>query len=139
MVVPENMLRSIECLAQNLFISPPSLSQTAVLPVFDCFEELDENVVKYAESRDLLLTELPRAGIENLAPSDGAFYIYADVSHLTDDSTAFCRRLLLEAGVAITPGVDFDNARGQSFIRICYAGSTDDIARATLRLREWLA
>ncbi len=139
MVTPENMLRSVECLAQNLFISPPSLSQIAALPVFDCFEELDENVAKYAESRELLLNELPRAGMERLAPSDGAFYIYADVSHLTDDSKAFCRRLLLETGVAITPGVDFDNARGQSCIRICYAGSTDEISRATLRLKEWLA
>ena len=86
-----------------------SLSQIAALPVFDCFEELDENVAKYAESRELLLNELPRTGMERLAPSDGAFYIYADVSHLTDDSKAFCRRLLLETGVAITPGVDFDN------------------------------
>ena len=137
--MPENMLRSVECLAQNLFICPPSISQTAVLPVFDCHEELDANVARYAENRDLLLNELPRAGLESLAPADGAFYIYADISHLTDDSTAFCSRLLSETGVAITPGVDFDNASGHSFIRICYAGSTDDIARATLRLRAWLA
>ena len=139
MVVPENMLRSVECLAQNLFIAPPSLSQIAVLQVFDCFDELDENVARYAVNRDLLLTELPRAGIDSLAPSDGAFYMYADVSHLTDDSKGFCRRLLAETGVAITPGSDFDNARGQSFIRICYAGATDDIARAALRLKEWLS
>ena len=139
MVVPENMLRSVECLAQNLFISPPSLSQTAVLPVFDCFEELDENVARYAVSRDLLLNELPRSGIECLAPSDGAFYIYADVSHLTDDSTVFCRRLLAETGIAITPGADFDDARGQCFVRICYAGLTKDISRAALRLKEWLS
>ena len=138
MVVPENMLRSIECLAQNLFISPPSLSQNAVLEVFDCFDELDENVARYAVNRDLLLTELPRAGIDSLAPSDGAFYIYADVSHLTDDSTEFCRRLLAETGVAVTPGADFDNARGRSFIRVCYAGGTDDISVAALRLKEWL-
>ena len=138
MVVPENMLRAVECLAQNLFISPPSLSQTAVLEVFDCFDELDENVARYAVNRDLLLTELPRAGLDSLAPSDGAFYIYADVSHLTDDSTNFCRLLLAETGVAITPGADFDNARGQSFIRMCYAGETDDIAGAASRLKDWL-
>ena len=138
MVVPENMLRAVECLAQNLFISPPSLSQTAVLEVFDCFDELDENVARYAVNRDLLLTELSRAGMDSLAPSDGAFYIYADVSHLTDDSTNFCRLLLAETGVAITPGADFDNARGQSFIRMCYAGETDDIAGAASRLKDWL-
>ncbi len=139
MVVPENMLRPVECLAQNLFISPPSLSQTAVLEVFDCFDELNENVARYAVNRDLLLTELPRVGLDSMAPSDGAFYIYVDVSHLTDDSTEFCRRLLAETGVAITPGVDFDNARGRSFIRICYAGATDDISKAMLRLNEWLS
>ncbi|MDG2033569.1 MAG: aminotransferase class I/II-fold pyridoxal phosphate-dependent enzyme [Rhodospirillales bacterium] len=139
MVVPENMLRAVECLAQNLFISPPSLSQTAVLEVFDCFDELDENVARYAVNRNLLLTELPRAGIDSLAPSDGAFYIYADVSHLTDDSTKFCRRLLAETGVAITPGADFDNASGQSFIRMCYAGEADDIAGAASRLKDWLS
>ena len=138
MVVPENMLRAVECLAQNLFISPPSLSQTAVLEVFDCFDELEENVARYAMNRDLLLAELPRAGMNSLAPSDGAFYIYADVSHLTDDSTNFCRLLLAETGVAITPGADFDNARGQSFIRMCYAGETDDIAGAASRLKDWL-
>ncbi len=139
MVVPENILRAVECLAQNMFISPPSLSQTAVLEVFDCFGELDENVARYAVNRDLLLNELPSAGIDNLAPSDGAFYIYADVSHLTDDSTEFCRRLLAETGVAITPGADFDSAQGQSSIRMCYAGAADDITRAASRLKDWLS
>ena len=139
MIVPSDLLRAVECLGQNIFISPPTVSQVAGVAAFDCADELEENVRRYAANRAMLLEELPKAGLQHLASSDGAFYIYADVSHLTDDSTAFCRRLLAETGIAITPGADFDNERGQSSIRICYAGSTDDIARATLRLREWLA
>ena len=138
MVAPESMLRSIECLSQNLFISPPSLAQAAVLDVFDCFDELNENVAKYSENRNLLLKELPRAGLESFAPSDGAFYIYADVSHLTNDSNEFCRRLLAETGIAITPGIDFDNVRGHNFIRICYSGDTEEVAKAMLRFKDWL-
>ncbi len=138
MVVPKNMLRSVECLAQNLFISPPSLSQAAVLAVFDCFDELNENVARYAANRELLLNELPEAGLPNFAPSDGAFYIYADVSHLTNDSPDFCNRLLQDTGVAITPGVDFDRARGNAFVRLCFAGSTADIETAAARLKDWI-
>jgi len=139
MVVPENTLRAVECLAQNLFISPPSLSQEAVLAVFDCFDELDDNVARYSANRELLLNELPRAGLSNFAPSDGAFYIYADVSHLTNDSPAFCSRMLSETGVAITPGVDFDRDRGNAYVRLCYAGSTDDMKSAADRIKDWLS
>src|SRR5690606_37606239 len=100
MVVPEDLLRAVECLAQNLFISPPTLSQYAAVAAFDCRDELDRNVARYAANRELLLNDLPRAGFTRLAPADGAFYIYAEIAHLTNDSEAFCRRMLAETGVA---------------------------------------
>src|SRR5262249_22249176 len=92
MVVPPDMLRAIECLAQNLFISPPALAQHAAIAAFDCHDELQANVARYAENRALLLEELPRAGIDKFAPADGAFYLYADIAGLTNDSVAFCQR-----------------------------------------------
>jgi len=137
MVAPDDMLRAVECLAQNLSVSPPSLSQHAAIAAFDCLPELDAHVRRYAENRALLLHELPKAGLERFAPSDGAFYLYADVAHLTNDSEGFCRRLLHETGVALTPGIDFDPARGRSTLRLCYAGSTDAIAEAVRRLKSW--
>jgi aspartate/methionine/tyrosine aminotransferase len=138
MVLPEDLLRSVECLAQNLFVAPPTLSQRAALAVFDCVDELDANVARYARNRSLLLSELPRAGFRKIAPPDGAFYIYADVAHLTNDSSEFCRRMLNETGVAATPGIDFDPARGNRTLRFCYAGSEADTAAAALRLKDWL-
>ncbi|MHA1569308.1 MAG: pyridoxal phosphate-dependent aminotransferase [Alphaproteobacteria bacterium] len=138
MVVPEDMVRAIECLAQNLFISPPSLSQHAGVAAFECGEELDANVAHYARNRDILLAGLPKAGLARLAPADGAFYLYADVSHLTEDSRLFCQRMLSEAGIAATPGVDFDRARGHGFVRFSFAGATAEIETAVRRLREWL-
>lgn len=137
MVAPDDMLRAVECLAQNLSVSPPSLSQHAAIAAFDCRPELDANVRRYAENRALLLNELPKAGFERFAPAQGAFYLYADVAHLTNDSEDFCRRLLRETGVALTPGTDFDQARGRSSLRLCYAGSTDTIAQAASRLKSW--
>ncbi len=137
MVVPEDLLRSIECLAQNLFISPPTLSQFAGIKVFDCKEELDANVARYAENRQLLLEKLPEAGFETLAPADGAFYIYADISQMTNDSQDFCRRMLAETGVAATPGLDFDPGRGNRFMRFSFAGELSDMAEAAKRLRKW--
>ncbi len=134
MVVPEDMLRPVECLVQNLFISAPTLSQLAACAVFDCHDELRANVARYAQSRQLLLQRLPEAGFDDLAPADGAFYIYADVARLTNDSTGFCRRMLTETGVATTPGVDFDPGRGHTFVRFSFAGATADIAAATDRL-----
>ena len=139
MIVPENMIRAAECLAQNLYISPPTLSQLATISVFECFEELDANVVRYAENRALLLKELPKAGLDQLAPSDGAFYVYADVTRFTNDSQTFCRKVLAETGVAITPGIDFDTKRGSQFVRFSFAGATDDMAAATERLGDYLA
>ena len=137
MVVPEDLLRPIECLAQNLFISPPTLSQYAALSVFDCIPELDSHVARYARNRELLLNELPKAGFKDLAPADGAFYIYADVSHRTADSEAFCKQMLAQTGVAATPGVDFDAARGHHFVRFSFAGATHDMAEAAKRLKAW--
>ena len=137
MVLPDALLRTVECLAQNLFISPPSLSQLAAVAVFDCQEELDANVARYARNREILLAELPAAGFDRMAPSDGAFYLYADVSRWTNDSEAFCRRILAETGIACTPGVDFDPIEGHRFLRFSYAGSTADMAEAARRLKAW--
>jgi len=139
MVVPENLLRSVECLAQNLFISPPTPSQVAGVAAFDCLDELDDNVRRYAANRELLLRELPKAGFEKLASADGAFYIYADVAHMTNDSPGFCRRILAETGVAVTPGTDFDPSRGNHFLRFSFSGETDVMAEAARRLQAWTA
>lgn len=137
MVAPENMLRPLECLLQNLFISPPTLSQLAGLAAFDCGRELDGHVANYARNRALLLDELPKAGFKELSHADGAFYIYADVSHMTDDSLGFCRRILDETGVALTPGIDFDPIRGHHHVRFSFAGPTDDMAEAAKRLKAF--
>ena len=138
MVVPPQLIRSIECLAQNLFISPPTLSQLSAEAAFDCTEELDQNVRRYALNRDLLLSALPAAGFDRLAPADGAFYVYADIAHLTNDSETFCRRMLNETGIAMTPGTDFDPSRGRAYMRVSYSGDTDDIIDAMKRLKEWM-
>ena len=137
MVVPPAMLRAIERLAGNLFIAPPAISQHAALAAFQCRDELDANVKRYAENRALLLAELPKAGFENFAPADGAFYLYAEIANLTNDSTAFCQRMLREIGVAATPGTDFDRARGNATMRLCYAGSTAEMAEAARRIKGW--
>jgi aspartate/methionine/tyrosine aminotransferase len=137
MILPEDLLRPVERLAQNLFISPPTLPQLAAQAVFDCKTELDGNVRRYGENRRILLENLPRAGFDNLAPADGAFYIYADVSRLTNDSQEFCRRMLAETGVAATPGIDFDPERGHRFVRFSFAGATAEIATAAERLITW--
>ncbi len=137
MVLPEALVRSVECLAQNLFISAPTLSQMAAVAAFDCTEELDRHVARYARNRELLLRELPKAGFDRIAPADGAFYVYADVSAMTDDSEAFCKRLLAETGIAATPGIDFDPARGRRFMRFSFAGAEETMAEAARRLIAW--
>jgi aspartate/methionine/tyrosine aminotransferase len=137
MVLPPDLVRPVECLAQNLFISPPTLSQAAGEAAFECREELDQYVAAYGRNRALLLSELPRAGFDNLAPADGAFYIYADVTQRTNDSDAFCKRMLAETGVAATPGIDFDPAHGNRFVRFSFAGSEADMAKAVERLKAW--
>ncbi len=137
MVVPEDLLRSVECLAQNLYISPPTLSQWAAVAAFDCHQELEANVARYAANRQLLLDRLPAAGFDRLAPADGAFYIYANVSRMTNDSEDFCRRMLLETGVATTPGIDFDPDRGHAYVRFSFAGATAETDPAVRRLAAW--
>ncbi|MBI2241890.1 MAG: aminotransferase class I/II-fold pyridoxal phosphate-dependent enzyme [Magnetospirillum gryphiswaldense] len=137
LVLPDDLLRSVECLQQNLFISAPTLSQLAAAAVFDSYEELDARVAGYARNRDILLNELPKAGFRKLAPSDGAFYLYADIAELTNDSADFCRRMLAETGVATTPGVDFDPLAGAHTMRFSFAGSAEDMVKAADRLRDW--
>jgi aspartate/methionine/tyrosine aminotransferase len=137
MVVPPGLVRTVERLAQNLYISPPAVSQVAALGAFDGLDELEANKRVYAANRALLLEELPKAGLGAIVPADGAFYLYADVSRFTDDSLAFAKLMLDEAGVAATPGVDFDEARGRRYIRFSYAGSTDRMAEAARRLQGW--
>ncbi|OJX80852.1 aminotransferase class I/II-fold pyridoxal phosphate-dependent enzyme [Magnetospirillum sp. 64-120] len=137
LVLPDDLLRSVECLQQNLFISAPTLSQLAAAAVFDSYEELDARVAGYARNRDILLNELPKAGFRKLAPSDGAFYLYADIAELTNDSADFCRRMLAETGVATTPGVDFDPLAGAHTMRFSFAGSAEDMVKAADRLRGW--
>jgi len=138
MVLPDSMVEAVERLSQNLFISPPSLAQVGALAAFDCGPELDANVARYARNRDVLLEALPKAGISAFAPPDGAFYLYADVGHLTNDSRAFCARLLAETGVAATPGIDFDGGRGARFMRFSFAGATEEMAEAARRIGDWL-
>jgi aspartate/methionine/tyrosine aminotransferase len=138
MVVPPELARSIECLAQNFYVSPPALSQLAALPAFDCRAELDGHVARYRANRDLLITALRKAGLTRFAPAEGAFYLYVDVSALTGDSQEFCRRMLAETGVATTPGRDFDPIRGDGWLRLSFAGSTAEIGEAARRLSDWL-
>lgn len=139
MVVPPDHVRVIERLAQNMFICPPHASQVAALAALDCHAELQANCAVYAENRRLMLEGLPQAGFTRLAPPDGAFYIYADVSDLTGDSRAFCAELLENAGVAVTPGLDFDPARGHLTLRFSYARATADIVEGLARLRDYMA
>lgn len=138
MVVPPALVRPIERLAQNLYISPPTLSQHAAIAAFDARDALEAIKAVYARNRELLLEALPKAGITDILPADGAFYLYADVRQLTNDSADFAQRMLQEIGIAATPGVDFDAGRGAHFIRFCYSGRTDDMAEAAKRLRAWL-
>ena len=137
MVVPEDHIRTVERLAQNMFICPPHASQVAALAALDCTEELEANRAVYAANRALMLDGLPQAGITRIAPPDGAFYVYADVSDLTTDSLALSRDILDRAGVAVTPGLDFDPVRGAGTLRFSYARSTADIAEGLARLRAY--
>ncbi|SFP60415.1 pyridoxal phosphate-dependent aminotransferase [Tranquillimonas alkanivorans] len=134
MVVPPSHVRTVERLAQNMFICPTHASQVAALAAMECDEECKANLAVYAKNRQLMLEGLPKAGFTRIAPPDGAFYVYADVSDMTDDSLAFARRILDEAGVAVTPGLDFDPEQGHRYLRFSYARATDDIAEGLERL-----
>jgi aspartate/methionine/tyrosine aminotransferase len=137
MVVPAAHVRRIERLAQNLYICPPHASQVAALAAIDAVDELQANLAVYRANRALLLAGLPRAGFGRIAPPDGAFYIYADVADMTGDSRALARQILTEAGVAVTPGLDFDPRRGRATLRFSYAGSTEAMAEGLARLTAW--
>lgn len=139
MVVPESHLRTVERLAQHMFICAPHASQVAALGALESIEEMEGHVSRYAESRALLLEELPKMGFTRIAPPDGAFYLYADVSELTEDSAAFAAEILESVGVAVTPGMDFDPHRGKQTIRISYAQSPERVAQGVRRLREFMA
>ncbi|MFP1643428.1 pyridoxal phosphate-dependent aminotransferase [Pontitalea aquivivens] len=138
MVVPEDHIRTVERIAQNMFICPPHASQVAALAALDCIDELEANRAVYAENRRLMLEGLPKAGFTRIAPPDGAFFIYADVSDLTTDSRALAAEILEKAGVAVTPGLDFDPRRGAQTLRFSYARQTADIAEGLARLQAFM-
>ena len=138
MVVPEDHVRLIERLAQNMFICPPHASQVAALAAMDCHDELQANMEVYRRNRALMIEGLPKAGFTRFAPPDGAFYVYVDVSQYTQDSRAFAREILDEAGVAVTPGLDFDPERGATTLRFSYARATADIAEGLERLKTFM-
>uniref|UniRef100_UPI0025957C91 aminotransferase class I/II-fold pyridoxal phosphate-dependent enzyme n=1 Tax=uncultured Paracoccus sp. TaxID=189685 RepID=UPI0025957C91 len=126
-------------IAQNMFICPPHASQVAALAALDCVDEAEANLAVYAENRRLMLERLPRIGFDRIAPPEGAFYIYADVSELTGNSLNFAEEVLEKAGVAVTPGLDFDPHRGAQTLRFSYAASTAEIAEGLDRLAAFMA
>jgi aspartate/methionine/tyrosine aminotransferase len=138
MVVPEPLVRPIERLQQNLAISVPTLSQIAAEAAFDGAEEMEAIKRGYVENRRILIEGLPKAGLSDFLPADGAFYLYADVSKFTADSFDFAKRMLQEAHVAATPGVDFDPVHGRHFVRFSYARSAEDMREAVTRIARWL-
>jgi aspartate/methionine/tyrosine aminotransferase len=137
LLLPRDLVRPVECLAQNLFISAPHLSQIVAEAAFDCGPELEANVARYRRSRDHLLRALPEAGFSRLSPAEGAFYLFADIADRSNDSETFCARMLAEAGVAVSPGVDFDRTRGRRFLRFSYCGPEADMREAAARLLAW--
>lgn len=136
-VVPPQLIETARARMGNLFLTPPVLAQRAGLAAFDCTDELDGHVASYRRNRQLLLDALPALGLARIAPPDGAFYIYADISHLTNDSLDFCQRLLRDTGVATAPGIDFDPVDGHRFIRFSFAVSTDRVEDAIARMVPW--
>jgi aspartate/methionine/tyrosine aminotransferase len=138
LVAPPDLVRPIELLAQNLFISAPALAQEAALQAFACGPELEQRIDGYRRNRAALLERLPPAGLNRLAPVDGAFYLYADVGHLTADSAIWCEELLAATGVALTPGADFDSGDGHRFVRLAFAGTHERVVAGADRLAAWL-
>lgn len=138
-VFPPDLIDAARARMGNLFLTPPSLAQHAGLKAFDCIDELEGHVATYRRNRELLLAALPALGLKEIAPPDGAFYIYADVGHLTNDSLSFCQKLLRETGVATAPGIDFDPVDGQRHIRLSFAVSTDRVEDAIARMIPWFS
>ena len=141
LLVPERLRRAVDVVAGNFTVCPPVPAQAAAMGAFTeaSYAEADRHVEHYAVNRRLLLDGLPEIGVTRLAPADGAFYAYADVGHLTDDTLAFGRRMLAETGVAVAPGIDFDPVEGHTWIRLSFAGATSDIEEALRRLGAWFA
>ena len=137
LILPERLVRPAECLAQSLAISVPYLSQIAGIAAFEATEDLEIIKAGYAKNRAILGEALPALGLK-LMPMDGAFYAYADVTKYTNDSMEFSKRALREAGIGITPGLDFDRTEGHRYVRLSYAGSEGDIVKAVARLTGWL-
>jgi aspartate/methionine/tyrosine aminotransferase len=138
MVVPPPLVRTVERLQQNLSISVPTLSQVAAEAAFAGRSEMEEVRHGYEENRRILLDGLPSVGLDRFLPVDGAFYLYADISRFSNDSLDFAKRMLNEAGVAATPGIDFDPVDGRKFLRFCYAGSNQEMREAVERIGAWL-
>jgi aspartate/methionine/tyrosine aminotransferase len=138
MVVPEPLVRTVERLQQNFAISVPTLSQVAAEAAFEGRDEMEALKHHYEENRRIMVEGLPQAGLDRFLPADGAFYLYADVSRFTADSHEFAQRMLAEAHVAATPGIDFDPLEGKKFVRFCYAGSREDAQMAVERIGRWL-
>jgi aspartate/methionine/tyrosine aminotransferase len=138
MVVPENLVRPIDRLQGNLAISVPTLAQIAAEAAFEGREEMQAVKHGYEENRRILTEGLPKTGLDKFLPVDGAFYLYADISRFSDDSLDFAKRMLNEAGVAATPGIDFDPVNGKHFLRFCYAGSADEMREAVAQIGNWL-
>ena len=137
----QSIPQCLKMLAQNMYISAATINQLGAIAAFDCYDELDAHIPRYEENRDLLYRGLPAEFLGNHAPSDGAFYLYADLHSLSPslESETFCAQLLKEAKVAATPGMDFDKERGARYVRFSYARSSDEIDRAVNRLNEFLA
>jgi aspartate/methionine/tyrosine aminotransferase len=141
LLVPQELKRAVDCLTGNFTICPPVLPQHAAVSAFtpESIAEAESLLHHYAANRTLLSDGLRAIGIDRLAPTDGAFYVYADVSHLTTDSLGFCSKLLADTGVAIAPGVDFDTVRGGAYVRLSFAGPTSDLEEAVRRIGAWVA
>ena len=139
MVLPENAAHRVKCLAESLFVAPPTLAQHVAYKAFDHTDILDGYVARYKKNAEILRAELPKAGITKISDPKGAFYLYADISNLTDDSEAWASELLDHAGVAVTPGTDFDLTRGHQTIRMSYAGATAEIEEAAKRIQKFMS
>ena len=139
LLVPKSGIDAARARMGNLFLTPPSLAQHAGLVAMDCIEELEANVRTYARNRELLLAALPELGLARIAPPDGAFYVYADVSDYTDESMEFCKQLVQDTGVATAPGIDFDPVHGNRFVRFSFAVSTPLVEEAIARMKPWFA
>jgi aspartate/methionine/tyrosine aminotransferase len=139
LLVPEELVDAVDRLAGNFALCPPTLSQHAALAAFDAYDELDANVARYAANRDVLVAGLAELGIDQIAPADGAFYVYADLSRWTEDSLELSARLLADTGVAIASGIDFDPIDGGRSVRLCFAGDQAEMVTALDLLGDWLA